>query len=107
MQTNAAIIESLGKADAASGAQSTRPQIALYLTFAFLAVYVVMGCAISWSIFTNGSSVKDIALTVAAYLGLPLTVIKMYFGDLRKEHAQNKGQQVDFGVLGNIFGAKK
>ena len=102
---DASIIESLSKAD--STGHSTRPKIALEISRAFLAVYIVIGLAMAWAIYNESLLLEDMWLTLLAFLGLPMTLIKMYFGDLRKENAQNQGQQVDFGLLGNIFGAKK
>ena len=101
---DAAIIESLSKAD--SSGHSTRPKIALELSRAFLVVYILIGITISWNIYDESLILEDMWMTLLAYLALPMTVLKMYFGDLRKEHAQSQGQQVDFGVLGNIFGKK-
>lgn len=105
MKTNAAIIESLNAAD--SSGHSTRPKIALELARAFLVVYVVIGCAMAWAIYDETLILEEMWMTLLAYLGLPMTLLKMYFGDLRKEHAQSKGQQVDFGVFGRVFGGKK
>ncbi len=105
MQTNAQIIASLNKAD--ESGHSTRPKIALELARAFLGVYVLIGGAMTWAICSGEMQLSDSWIALTAYLGIPMTVIKMYFGDLRKEHAQEKGQQVDFGPLGNILGKIK
>ena len=105
MQTNAGIIESLNKADATG--HSTRPRIALELARAFLVGYGLVGVGLCYLLFTDGLEGAEVYGTIGTYLGLPLTVIKMYFGDLRKEHAQGKGQQVDFGMFGNLLGGGK
>ena len=102
---DASIIESLSKTDISG--HSTRPKIALELSRAFLVVYMLIGLAMAWCIYDETLILEDMWMTLLAYLGLPLTLIKMYFGDLRKENAQNQGQQVDFGILGNIFSDKK
>ena len=104
-QREADIIDSLSTADASG--HSTRPKIALELSRAFLFVYILIGCAMAWAIYSGGMKLSDSWMALTAYLGIPMTVIKMYFGDLRKEHAQSQGQQVDFGILGSLLGSKK
>lgn len=105
MLHEASIIESLGKADASG--HTTRPQIALMMAWMLLVPYVFFGLALAWVIFDDPTVVKGLWPVVLAYFGIPVGLLRMYFGDLRKEHAQSQGQQVDFGILGNIFGARK
>jgi len=102
---DAKIVESLSKADVSG--QSTRPKIALMMAWMLAIPYMGIGVAITYVIMNEPTSLKDLWPVLLAYLTVPMTLLRMYFGDLRKEHAQNKGQQVDYGVLGNIFGAKK
>jgi len=104
-ESDAKILDSLSRADASG--HSTRPKIALELSRAFLTVYVIIGFAMAWAIYSNNMDLSNSWVALSTFLGIPMVVIKMYFGDLRKEHAQARGQQVDFGLLGNIFGAKK
>lgn len=105
MENHAKIIESLNKAD--ESGHSTRPKIAMFLTYAFLAAYVAIGIGIMIAIIYDRVDVGEMWATLGTYLGIPMTVIKMYFGDLRKEHAQSNGQQVDFGTFGNLLGKIK
>ena len=101
---DAAIVESLSKADASG--HSTRPKIALMMAWILVVPYTMIGVGIAYVIFNNPALVKDLWPVLAAYLGIPMTVLKMYFGDLRKEHAQSKGLSQP-SILGSIFGVKK
>lgn len=104
-ESDASIIQSLNRADASG--HSTRPKIALELSRAFLVVYILIGLAMSWAIYDGLMNLSDSWVALTAYLGIPMTVIKMYFGDLRKEKAIDKGQQVEFGLLGNLLNKRK
>jgi len=103
-QREADIIDSLSEADASG--HSTRPKIALELSRAFLFVYIVIGCAMAWAIYSGEMQLSDSWIALTAYLGIPMTVIKMYFGDLKTEKAIDKGMEpVSF--LGGLLGGKK
>jgi len=102
---DASIIESLSKAD--SSGHSTRPKIALMMAWMLAIPFVGIGIAMTFVISSNPDTLEKLWPVLGTYFGIPLALLRMYFGDLRKEHAQNKGQQVDFGILGSLLGRKK
>jgi len=104
-ETDSKILESLNKADASG--HSTRPKIAWLMAWMLAIPYCLIGAAIVYAVCIEPTELKNLWPVMLAYLSVPLGILNKYFGDLRKEHAQARGQQVDFGLLGNIFGAKK
>jgi hypothetical protein len=105
MLHEASIIKSLSDAD--TSGHTTRPKIALMMAWMLLVPYMLIGFALTYVVYIEPKIVKDLWPVLLAYFGVPLGLLRMYFGDLRKEHAQSKGQQVDFGMFGNIFGGVK
>jgi len=95
--------KSMNKADG----QSTRPKIALMMAWMLAIPYVLIGCAITYAVVTEMVMIEEMWPTLLAYLSVPLGLLRAYFGDLRREHAQGQGQQVDFGLLGGMFGGRK
>lgn len=103
LSSQAQVYSEQAKADG----HSTRPKIALMMAWMLAIPYFLIGCSIVWAIFKDPIGLKDLWPVMLAYLSIPLGILNKYFGDLRKEHAQNKGQQVDFGLLGGMFGGRK
>jgi len=104
-QHDASIVESLSKAD--SSGHSTRPKIALMMAWMLAIPFVGIGIAMTFVISSSPDTLKDLWPVIGTYFGIPLALLRMYFGDLRKEKAIDKGQQVDFGVIGSLLKGKK
>ncbi len=101
-QGQAAVYEAQAKADG----QSTRPKIALIMAWMLVIPYVLIGVALGWAIYSDPTVISDMWTVLAAYLGIPLTVLKMYFGELRREQGQRLGT-APTSVIGTLLGGSK
>ena len=90
-------------AAAQADGQSTRPKIALMLAVAFVFPYIGIGCGILYAIIAKQVELADMWPTLVAYLGLPLGILRSYFGVLRDEQGNRLGVKNE-SVLNKLFG---
>lgn len=79
------------EAQAKSDGQSTRPKIAYLMAWMLTIPYVLIGVALTVNIYKSGFEVKEYWPVLLAYLGVPLEILRKYFGELRKEQGQRLG----------------
>ena len=82
------------EAQAKADGQSTRPKIAYLMAWMLAIPYVLVGAGITYAVVMNMVKIEDMWPTVLAYLGVPLSILRMYFGELRKEQGQRLGVPV-------------
>ena len=73
--------ESMNKADG----QSTRPTIALIMAWMLAIPYAAIGVAMAYAILMKLVELADMWPTLLAYLMIPMSILKAYFGILVKE----------------------
>lgn len=82
---------SVYEAQAKADGQSTRPKIALMMGWMLAIPYVLIGVALAVNIYEAGFEIKSYWEVLLAYLSIPMVVLRMYFGELRKEQGQRLG----------------
>jgi Mg2+/citrate symporter len=68
--------------------------------------YIIVGMMIAFVIYANPTELKDLWPVILAYFGIPLTLLRMYFGVLRNEHAHEYGQPYGLAALSSVIGGK-
>lgn len=87
VEAQGAVYEAQAKADG----QSTRPKIAYLMAWMLCIPYVLIGAALTINIYKAGFEVAGYWEVLLAYLSIPLAILRMYFGELRKEQGQRLG----------------
>ena len=94
------------KAQAEADGQSTRPQIAMMMAWMLCIPYIMIGGAIVYAVTNIPGNLSDLWPVMLAYLSVPLAILRMYFGELRKEQGQRLGIERAGGLLNSILGGK-
>jgi hypothetical protein len=81
------------KAMCAADGQSTRPEIAKVMAWMLAIPYVLIGMSIFYAIVSGEAKLEDMWQTLLAYLGIPLTLLRAYFGILEKEQGNRLGAE--------------